>query len=447
MEYCGVCETRINSRHHAYSCEECEFFCHIECILRKERPSPLYVKDLYPGGGVIPRPTERNNFEPIALAKKIVVTVYTGKVRSNHIHVMRLFHMTELGELAFCNICKERILDSPWKCEICSFLAHNFCVELGEPSRHRLHSKHPLTLLSMPPARYVLSCDICKGDIDGFNLFCRVCNFITDLSCALKQKHFLGVLGQKLVGTIDAPCMTGQHTMAVVVVSRSYPAPCGICDEILNGKAVSCLKCEEIYHHRCFLFRRRYVFGHPLHSDHPLELLLKSGSKCIACKLNITKYGYHCYVCHISIHTKCIAAVDAKSHYHYLYHFWMKDSKLSRVCCVCGTRCGESFYGCIECNFNAHAECIGFPYNVKNLRHQHTLEQQISFGGGYLCSLCGLECPIRLYVCNHCKKGFHTECIMSMGDREAATEEEQLRDIYIMYIERDLCNLVGETES
>lgn len=37
MEYCGVCETMINSRHHAYSCQECDFFCHIECILRKVR--------------------------------------------------------------------------------------------------------------------------------------------------------------------------------------------------------------------------------------------------------------------------------------------------------------------------------------------------------------------------------------------------------------------------
>jgi hypothetical protein len=35
LEYCGVCETLIHAGHHVYSCEECDFLGHIECILRE----------------------------------------------------------------------------------------------------------------------------------------------------------------------------------------------------------------------------------------------------------------------------------------------------------------------------------------------------------------------------------------------------------------------------
>lgn len=35
VEYCGVCETMVHTGHHAYSCRECDFVGHIECILRE----------------------------------------------------------------------------------------------------------------------------------------------------------------------------------------------------------------------------------------------------------------------------------------------------------------------------------------------------------------------------------------------------------------------------
>ncbi|KAL1192758.1 hypothetical protein V5N11_030843 [Cardamine amara subsp. amara] len=47
LEYCGVCETMVRARAPAYTCEKCDFLGHIECILREEKPSPLYLKDLY----------------------------------------------------------------------------------------------------------------------------------------------------------------------------------------------------------------------------------------------------------------------------------------------------------------------------------------------------------------------------------------------------------------
>lgn len=35
LEYCGVCETKLHRGHHVYSCNECGFLGHIECILNE----------------------------------------------------------------------------------------------------------------------------------------------------------------------------------------------------------------------------------------------------------------------------------------------------------------------------------------------------------------------------------------------------------------------------
>ncbi|VVB08468.1 unnamed protein product [Arabis nemorensis] len=243
LEYCGVCETMIHAGHHVYSCQVCDFLGHIECILREEEPSPLYLKELYSCGENVKRTTycETNKIE-----NKLTVNDI------GHIHVMRDADMCELRQEENCDICKSDILGSPWKCETCSFQTHSFCAELGRPSRHRFHWNHTLTLLPNPLARDMMSCDSCREDIKGFNLFCRICSFVIHVSCAMKGKRFLGMLGPKVVGTWRGRCLKGKHSMVQVMFSRSNQIVCDICQEKVSGKAVSCTQCENLYHFRCF---------------------------------------------------------------------------------------------------------------------------------------------------------------------------------------------------
>lgn len=147
--------------------------------------------------------------------------------------------------------CEKEILSNPWKCETCCFVTHNFCVELGKPSRHRCHWNHLLTLLPKPLATDMMSCKSCTEDIKGFNLFCRICDFAIHVSCAMKGKRFLGMLGPKVVGTWRGRCLRGKHRMVQVMFSRSYQIVCVICHERVFGKAVSCSECETVYHLLC----------------------------------------------------------------------------------------------------------------------------------------------------------------------------------------------------
>ncbi|CAA7028275.1 unnamed protein product [Microthlaspi erraticum] len=310
---------------------------------------------------------------------------------------------------------------------------------------------HPLTLLTMPPMHALdplKKCDKCLRKIDGFNLFCRICNFMIDIRCALKGKDSSWVLKPKVFGALSVNCIRyDHHSHGVVeaIISRAESLHCVICDEELYGKAMACMECQEIYHPWCIEAWRRKIFGHPLHYDHMLQMLEISGSTCTACKLIITNIGYTCSDCKVKFHLKCIqeACVSSKvkSHRHNLYNFWIDDSQLTRACGVCTRPCGASFYGCIGCSFYAHVECLGFPDNVKNQQHQHSVSNTYVNHKGS-CSLCGGDSRDWMYTCNHCNDVFHMECIMSTDDREAATEEEQRQDIYLTYLEHDLLKLL-----
>ncbi|CAD5319148.1 unnamed protein product [Arabidopsis thaliana] len=372
LEYCGVCETMVLSGNYAYCCEECDFLGHTECILREEVPSPLYLKDLYSCKKENTKSKSLRDLETSESQDRLLVNDF------NHIHVMSLIHMSELKGKGECNMC-----------------------ELGRPSRHQFHLNHSLTLLPDAPRYKEIRCGSCKLYIEGFNLFCRICCFIIDINCALEDKKMHGALqmGQKIIGTWLGLCIQDKHSLFQVIVSRSYPIACSICDEKLCGIALSCVTCGDICHPMCIQVGRRVLVGHPLHSDHMLAI---SHGICL----------FKCTACQLKITTN-----------------------------VCTRPCDASFYGCIECMFSAHEECIGFPANVKNQQHHHTLTQvynsrreKWSFSDTHMDSTS--------YACYHCDKSFNNGTIMFELEREEATEEEQLQDIYLMYLERVLLDVL-----
>ncbi|CAA7044865.1 unnamed protein product [Microthlaspi erraticum] len=440
MEYCGVCETLVHTGHPAYSCKTCDFVSHIECILHEEVPSPLYLKDLYSCGkeDVVTKPVDQ---EDISEAKKLESKLMVNGI--NHTHVLTLAGPRKAR--VCCYICHEEIFGRTWKCN----------VVIGRP----------WTNSACNPAKKVMNCGTCKAEIKSYNLFCRICNFIICTTCMVKAKHFLGEShrGKKLIGAWEGRCLLDRHFLVQVMVSRSYPMGCNFCDGRLSGITLSCMECDDIYHLRCTKLGRQKRFTSLLHSDHTLRLELMprsnsnststSISKCTSCKLSITKYGLCCYPCKLSFHIKCSELVEVSedtgsSHRHTFYNYWIDDWKLARTCNVCSRVCGMSFYGCIDCNFNAHVECLGFPANVKNQLHKHTLELSFtSRSKKENCSHCGLPCDKRVYYCHHCEVVFHMECLMSTDESKAATKEEQLQDIYLMYIERHLLNLLGKDGS
>ncbi|CAA7053182.1 unnamed protein product, partial [Microthlaspi erraticum] len=136
------------------------------------------------------------------------------------------------------------------------------------------------------------------------------------------------------------------HTLVQVLVSRSYPVACTLCDDRLYGNIVSCMDCEQIYHSRCIELAMLQVTSHPLHYDHILTMkLLTSRATCVACKMSIIEYGYICGICYTCFHLRCLHAMGIsrkiENHKHYLYNYWSES--LAQPCTVCSRPCGSSF--------------------------------------------------------------------------------------------------------
>lgn len=171
-----------------------------------------------------------------------------------HNHVMREITRDQLIPDEHCRICKKEIIaGNPWKCKIkkCTFVTHGICAELGKPSRHPCHWNHLLTLAPVPLARDMMSCYSCRKEIKRFNLFCRTCNFVIHVTCAIKGELFLGMLGPKVVGTWRGRCLRGKHPLVQVRFTKKYQFGCRICGEKMSEKGVSCTECETIYHLGC----------------------------------------------------------------------------------------------------------------------------------------------------------------------------------------------------
>ncbi|CAD5319152.1 unnamed protein product [Arabidopsis thaliana] len=344
--------------------------------------------------------------------------------------------------LSFTAIC--------YGCVHCYLFFHERCLDLPTEIQHPVHPMHPLKRLD-----YIQtfdgrkSCNACEGIFVGVPFGCLECDFYLHLRCAdallrgypaysCEECDFLGHTECIIREEVPSPlylkdlysCSKGNtrsknlkdldtsqledrvlvnsfnHIHVMRLIHMSELEEKGNCNIYLGRpsrhqfhlnhsltllpNSPRGIKSTYICHPLCIQVGRRILVGHPLHSDHMLAISLESGSKCTACQLQITtKYGYHCSICKINFHIDCIKEVISqrkiKSHSHYLYNFWNNDLRVTRACSVCTRPCGVSFYGCIDSG-----------ESVLSVNHPPG------------------------------------------DDREEATEEEQLQDIYLMYIERDI---------
>ncbi|XWS63980.1 hypothetical protein CRYUN_Cryun06bG0147900 [Craigia yunnanensis] len=80
-----------------------------------------------------------------------------------------------------CSRCGELMSGPSFSCADCGFYLHKECAEAPSQINHPFHRKHPLCLLSNPPAKYFwrrFDCDFC-GEI----AVCQRCATPDTLKC------------------------------------------------------------------------------------------------------------------------------------------------------------------------------------------------------------------------------------------------------------------------
>ncbi|CDY12656.1 BnaA02g13240D [Brassica napus] len=495
---CLMCELPLTPSAVSYGCSQCYLFAHERCLdLPREIQHPVH--QAHPltrldfthtcgGGKVCDACGLHVEGAPLSclecsfyLHLRCADSLLRGLVHKSHQH--KLFYLANNAKLRFKNGCRVCMRDDDgsygdylYHCVECGWRSHFKCLEIPESVVNKSYHIHPLVCkIFLSEDDSLEYCDVCETMVHaGHHAYCcEECGFLSHIECILHEempsplylKDLYSHLGEKLTRPADHDdkCETKELENKLVVrlamlrrlrkdagyVIGFTNMRCDTCKEKIDYFNLFCRICDFIICTKCAcieLWRRyRALENHPLHYNHILYMTSrKTGSKCTACKpdIDISKYVFFCSTCSLSFHFKCIQAVGIstriKTHKHCLYNFLSDDS--SRPCTICNKPCGASFYACDICNVCAHEECIGFPTYVKNQRHQHIVNLKKIYAPK-ICSICGLDTKFSghkyQYTCDDCKDVFHTNCIMSMVEREAATEEEQISDLSNMLKDMD----------
>ncbi|KAL6657612.1 hypothetical protein ACP70R_005392 [Stipagrostis hirtigluma subsp. patula] len=143
-----------------------------------------------------------------------------------------------------------------------------------------------------------------------------------------------------------------------------------------------------------------------------------SGHTCDICGSELAGLaGYRCNACDFDVHEACAGyfteTISFFAHpWHTLRLSRMPSSCAGWVCDLCGEDCppGDFVYRCIRCNFDVHPLCTMLPQTVRSPLHpEHDLQMVPSSGE---CSACCADLPVWHYVCGgSCQLRLHIACV------------------------------------
>ncbi|KAK2638020.1 hypothetical protein Ddye_025815 [Dipteronia dyeriana] len=177
---------------------------------------------------------------------------------------------------------------------------------------------------------------------------------------------------------------------------------------------------------------------------------------CNACKSSINGVRISCNMCKFHLHVSCAnpnrCAIKHKCHEHNMYHFVQDDTMGYHRCNNCHERCfhHESFYRCVECDFNLHLKCIPIPSVVMITQKHHHPLTLIDFVKDdnpliqyLLDSNDNVDCSMDYYCdvretpgnpkhhaswCKECIYIVHVECIISEKNGASTSVDSKYKD-------------------
>ncbi|GMI65191.1 hypothetical protein like AT2G21850 [Hibiscus trionum] len=415
--FCDACGEGCNDS--CFSCKRCDFDVHPQCI-----PLPSTFK-------------HKHHLHPLAL-----VSAFVEDGSGDY----------------YCDMCEtERNSDlQVYFCKQCNFIAHIDCVlsqvleptieMLLDPERmeeksgdenweleQRRHNKmiqrdfihhHPLILNDDPKTTFV--CDGCEELCRGLSYSCQHCSFFLDTRCATLNDKSQQV--RRIKTTVNH--FSHFHSLTrckfnILQMDPEFNESCRACRQRLCGIIYVCIYCEFFLHESCV--EDMLVEVHSRFHPHPLcifPLRGKTNDKCGACKGKFKGIAWACFACGFSLHYSCATykirkVIHGCAAGHCLLHlgkgFFGEESPL---CIECDEACENTLYGCLDCNFYIHLECIPLPSVVKHKRHLHPLVLTTvteDDTGEYYCDKCETKRnpEHEVYHCKECNYISHIDCVIS----------------------------------
>ncbi|KAG7620103.1 Protein kinase C-like phorbol ester/diacylglycerol-binding domain [Arabidopsis suecica] len=296
-----------------------------------------------------------------------------------HEHVMMPWNDLRKGD---CCGHLEAISDG-YYCKSCDFFLHRKCGDSSEYIEHPAHFIHTLKLQSKPGH----VCDLCGEGILHLCYRCEICDFDVHLYCVKHpppevidisetHPHKLTLLKENIEFNCDAKCGKAGF---------GFPYKCHECDLAFH---VDCVWNPSETKHPLEV-------NHTYHTLHPLKLLTSqpdySDGKCRLCSRKIDRLFYHCSACDFSLDMRCVlnppshSILDLKAHAHQLI---LRPRLDSFTCNACGLSGDRSPYICVQCDFMIHQECLSLPRLININRHDHRVSHTSVLG--VVNSVCGV---------------------------------------------------------
>ncbi|KAL0553468.1 hypothetical protein IC582_007363 [Cucumis melo] len=310
-------------------------------------------------------------------------------------------------------------------CYFCDSYFHQQCAELPREMLNSDFHEHPLFLL--PSSSPQTICNSCKNDCGEFVYNCSLCEFNLHIACLQSFKH--------------------KHSFTQYRNRTQFV--CRACGEKGNGFSWYCIICHLSVHKKCAKMPLTLrIFGHRLH-DLSLTYFRDAvdfvGNK-IDCKIcgekirtKYAAYGCYKYNCNYFVHLDCARTqsidfnstvdvldstndenvkieISGSEIQHFIHHhslnLYSPEEELGqdRVCDGCMKRLSDPSYGCEECDFFVHKECLELPRKKRNFLHQHSLHLISIPNFVFQCQACLKYFNGFAYHCKTCLSTFDTRC-------------------------------------
>ncbi|XVF42354.1 hypothetical protein PTKIN_Ptkin01aG0355100 [Pterospermum kingtungense] len=370
--YCDACETERNPENHVYYCEECKYIAHIGCALSEVEAT----KEMFLDQQIDENPDKADIADKIMDSKSLELegTLVHNKKKIQkdvfHRHPLTLEDDDE-NALFVCNGCGELCRGLSYNCSLCQFSLDSRCAVLDDHlAKHQLkkareiqttiyHFIHSHQLsrcnINILQTEIQVSCMTCRQDLYGLVYTCLLCQFFLHESC-LKD------LPMEVLQSPFHP----QHSLPWFPIPRRFSLNCHTCGQRVQGIALFCSECEVFFHNSCANYKTRKI-KHDCHGHDLLHL------------------GKSIFV------------------------------KASPRCDACHEDCRNTLFGCIQCRFFIHLECIPLPKVVKHIRHLHPLTLTNSVDEDDYCDMCETARNPKhdVYYCEECKYIAHIDCVIS----------------------------------
>ncbi|XVF43550.1 hypothetical protein PTKIN_Ptkin02bG0049000 [Pterospermum kingtungense] len=347
---CVLCLKGVNMEHGSYSCSNCHFVVHVNCVLK--RKNWYYLREIDKQlGDILALLSDMNSFTVIERNKDGEATEIK---HFSHVHNLMLSDKVGKDD-KYCDGCTLAISDSLYYCSQCDFLLHKICAEFPKKKHYWGHfCQLPLFLVS----DHIFQCSWCRYVSNGFAYKCEECKQQMCMRCS----NFLDTV----------TCQGHEHPLSYYV---EYEGQCNACGENRKG-AFKCKKCNFAVDANCLLLpctTRQKCDEHLLTLTYHDNDTYSKRQFCDICEedRNPNLWFYHCAICDTCVHPQCVLG---RGRYPYVklgkrYEFKDHPHPLTLVkkmhyypeCSACDKHCLDLALECQEprCKYIIHWDCFG----------------------------------------------------------------------------------------